>query len=191
MSEAVFGKLSSKEYSSTALPRRARIEGLGEEIMVLRHRKADFDMDEFLSRPLMAHLATTAESGACESPLWYVWEDQAVWLLAEVGYNSFQERIQRDGRCAIGFVDFSPSTGRIQHLGMRGIARSEPWDDARAMRFLRRYYRAYLGYREPPTRPGDVPITGRFPMIWVRFDPETMVLKDQSFALSDTDSLKG
>ena len=36
---------------------------------LLRNDRAESDLDEFLSRPLMAHLATESGAGAPESPL--------------------------------------------------------------------------------------------------------------------------
>jgi len=34
----------------------------------------DFDADEFLQKPLLAHLATASGDGPRESPVWFVWE---------------------------------------------------------------------------------------------------------------------
>jgi nitroimidazol reductase NimA-like FMN-containing flavoprotein (pyridoxamine 5'-phosphate oxidase superfamily) len=41
-----------------------------------------FPIEEFLARPLVAHLATIGADGPCESPLWYSWEDEAMWFIA-------------------------------------------------------------------------------------------------------------
>src|SRR5271170_3732230 len=108
---------------------------------LLRDPRAQFDLDEFLSRPLMAHLATGSARGARESPLWYLWEGRALWFIVEEGFNTFHHRVLARPRVAIGVVDFDPIAGRLQHVGVRGRAAVVPWDDARASRLLRRYYR--------------------------------------------------
>ncbi len=79
----------------------------------------NFDIEEFLERPLFAHLATMSEDGAQESPVWYLWEENAIWLIGNTG-DSFPKRIRKDGRCAIGIVDFDLSRGFLQHVGFRG-----------------------------------------------------------------------
>src|SRR5882672_7211922 len=45
-----------------------------------------FDLDEFLSRPLYAHLAHSSEHGPRESPVWFHWDGQAIWI---IGGTSF------------------------------------------------------------------------------------------------------
>ena len=62
-----------------------------------------FDLDEFLSRPLYTHLAHSSEHGPRESPVWFHWDGQAVWI---VGGTSFPTNLQRDPRCALGIVDW-------------------------------------------------------------------------------------
>ena len=41
----------------------------------------DFDIDEFLNRPLIAHLSTSSDTGPQHSPVWYLWEEQKIWLV--------------------------------------------------------------------------------------------------------------
>jgi len=38
-------------------------------------------MDDVLKRPLFAHLATASEHGPRESPVWFLWEDDAIWII--------------------------------------------------------------------------------------------------------------
>ena len=40
-------------------------------------------LDQILSRPLFAHLATDSDQGPRESPVWFLWEAQAVGLRRE------------------------------------------------------------------------------------------------------------
>ncbi len=147
---------------------------------VERSRRARFDLDEFLARPLIAHLATTSRHGARDSPLWYLWEDRALWFIVEVGYNTFQDRIAENGSVGVGFVDFDPEVGRLQHVGIRGRGSLVPWDDDRAARLLRRYYRHLRGYREAPRPPGER-VGGRHRMLFVRVEPASVVIREQSY----------
>ena len=63
-----------------------------------------FDLDEFLSRPLYAHLATSSEHGPRESPVWFHWDGTYLWI---IGGTTFPQNLKRDPRCAIGIVDWS------------------------------------------------------------------------------------
>ena len=67
-------------------------------------------IDAFLAKPLFAHLATASADGPRESPVWFLWEDGAIWVIGE-GTDSFPERIERDPRCAVGIVEFRNSGG--------------------------------------------------------------------------------
>jgi hypothetical protein len=147
---------------------------------VERSRRARFDLDEFLARPLMAHLATSAKHGGRDSPLWYLWEDRALWFIVEVGYNTFQDRIADQSSVGVGVVDFDPVTGRLQHVGIRGRGRLVPWDDDRAARLLGRYYRRLRGYRDVPRAPGE-PVGGRHRMLFVKVEPTSVVIREQSY----------
>ena len=98
----------------------------------------------------------------------------------EEGYNTFHERVLGYPRVAVGIVDFDPAAGRLQHVGVRRVAMVAAWDDARASRLLRRCYRRLGGYREPPSSPNEN-ATGRWPMVFVRVDPETVVVREQSY----------
>ncbi len=143
-------------------------------------RKAEnMDLDEFLSRPLFAHLATASEDGPRDSPVWFGWEEGALWIIAVLDENTFHERIRQDPRCAVGIVDFDPESGLVQHVGFRGRASLEPWDLPRAKRILARY----LGEdetawdRERFVDGLDDPAS----VLLVRFEPEEAVVRDQSY----------
>jgi hypothetical protein len=151
-------------------------------VKVVRNKKARaLDLDRFLSRPLIAHLATQSPEGARESPLWYLWEDGAIWLIAEDSWNTFHGRVERDPRVAVGFVDFNPQTGLFHHVGLRGKASVEPWDDGRGARLVRRYLRHLPSYVEPAKAPRAGRVSGKHPMYFVRVVPETVVVRDQSY----------
>lgn len=138
--------------------------------------KRDFNPDDFLARPLFAHLATMSDDGARESPVWYLWEEGAVWLIGN-RRDSFPKRIKRDGRCALGIVDFDLSRGFLQHVGFRGNAVVVPIDRERTYRLLRRY----LGHDETAWNPwfrGNV--IDELDLM-VKFTPTSIVAHDQSY----------
>jgi hypothetical protein len=133
-------------------------------------------MNDILSRPLFAHLATYSESGSRESPVWFLWEDDALWIIGNYKTDSFPKRIEQDPRCAIGIVDFDVSTGLVQHVGFRGRASLQPYDEERMKRLLSRY----MGKLETwDSR--FVEILGDTDYIFIRFEPETVVVRDQSY----------
>ena len=100
--------------------------------------RGTFDLEEFLRRPLFAHLATASEHGPRESPVWFSWEGGALWIIGDSG-DTFPGRVWADPRCAIGIVDFDPRTRLVQHAGFRGRATVGPFDVDRAKRLFSRY----------------------------------------------------
>jgi hypothetical protein len=90
-----------------------------------------FDLDKFLARPLFAHLATGSLEGPRESPVWFLWEDGAIWLIG-TSSDGFPKRIANEARCALGFVDFDLGQGFLQHVGMR---EKQPWNLLAAIDF--------------------------------------------------------
>lgn len=136
-------------------------------------------LDAFLERPLFCHLGTLAPGGPRVSPLWFLWEDDAVWIIADTETKSYPDRVRRDDRVALAIVDFDPGIGLVQHVGMRGRGSIEPFDVDRAERLLSRY----LG----DDRDGwDARFTGPWDERWqlLRVDPETVVARDQSYTAS-------
>ncbi len=136
-------------------------------------------LNQVLSRPLFAHLATASEHGPRESPVWFLWEEEALWMIGNYRTDSFPKRIERDPRCAIGIVDFDIVTGFVQHVGFRGRARLEPHDEARVKRLLRRY----MG-EEQRWDPRFLAVLGDRDWMFVRFEPETAVVRDQSYQVN-------
>lgn len=148
---------------------------------VIRDRPRSVELDEFLSRPLFAHLATASEHGPRESPVWFLWEDGAAWLIGSLVSDSFPARIQADPRCSLGIVDFDRTTGRVEHVGMRGQAAVQPFDASRARRLLERYLGRHEGawderFASTVTRPVAEQA------VLVRFVPDTVVARDLSYA---------
>lgn len=144
--------------------------------MELIENTLDVSVAEFLERPLFCFFAQTSEAGPRLSPLWFLWDDRAVWNVARLGERSYPERVRQDPRSALAVVDFDPATGRVEHVGMRGEATLEPYDEARAGRLFEKY----LG--ESRTAWPEM-FTGLEPEAYrlIRFDPETVVARDQSY----------
>jgi hypothetical protein len=143
-------------------------------------------MSDILSRPLFAHLATSSDLGPRESPVWFLWEDNALWVIGNYQTDSFPKRLEKDPRCAIGIVDFGISTGLVQHVGFRGRAFLQPHDEERMKRLLSHY----MGRLETwDSR--FVEILGDTDCIFIRFEPETAVVRDQSYQIKNLDKRNG
>ncbi|ESW69120.1 MULTISPECIES: pyridoxamine 5'-phosphate oxidase family protein [unclassified Mesorhizobium] len=96
-----------------------------------------FDPDDVLSRPLMANLATvTADGAPRNAPMWFIWEDAAIWLLGSTGASAVKH-LERDPRCAVEIVD--NEAGILLHLGLRGVATIEAMAPNRFKRLLHKY----------------------------------------------------
>jgi nitroimidazol reductase NimA-like FMN-containing flavoprotein (pyridoxamine 5'-phosphate oxidase superfamily) len=136
---------------------------------------------EMMARPLFAHLATASEDGPRESPVWFLWEDETIWIIGNRRTDSFPLRIELEPRCAIGIVNFEMVTGTVQHVGMRGRARLEPHDAKRMVRLLSRY----MGEQRERWDSRFVEILDDEDYVFVRFTPESVVVRDQSYKRSD------
>lgn len=146
---------------------------------IIRDRARSVDLDEFLSRPLFAHLATASPRGPSESPVWFLWEDGVVWIIGSRASDTFPARVDAEPR-AIGIVDLDCPTGLVQHVGMRGQVTVEPFDAGRARRLLARYIGAderrwNERFRTTVTRPAAEQA------VLLRFVPETVVARDISY----------
>jgi len=98
-----------------------------------------FDPMDVLSKPLMANLATVTTDGAPRNaPMWFIWEDGALWLLSHTT-NRSAVRLETDARCAVEIVHFDNPGGILLHLGLRGAATVEPNDADRFHRLLNKY----------------------------------------------------
>lgn len=143
----------------------------------LRESESRILLEELLARPLFAHLATGSEQGPRESPVWFLWEDEAVWIIGNYKTDTFPARLEAEPRCALGIVDFERSSGLVQHVGFRGRAHLLPHDAARLQRLLSRY----LGQRLEDWDKRFVEILGDTDYVFVCFVPETAVVRDQSY----------
>lgn len=137
-------------------------------------------LNELLARPLFAHLATSSELGPRDSPVWFLWEEEAVWIIGNYKTDTFPKRLEDESRCALGIVDFDRASGLVQHVGFRGRAQLQPHDRERLQRLLSRY----LGKRLADWDERFREILGDADYVFVRFVPETAVVRDQSFIVT-------
>jgi hypothetical protein len=136
-----------------------------------------FDLNEFLSRPLFAHLAHQSEHGPCESPVWFHWDGSRLWI---IGGSTFPANLKREPRCAVGIVDWDRHTGLCQHVGFRGVAAVLPFDVEMAKTIFRRYFGPDEATWDP--RFADV-LSGEAGLELVCFTPEKAVVRDQSYRM--------
>lgn len=95
----------------------------------------DFDVDEFLSRPLIARVAT---SDPTIRPIWYSWEDGAFWWLTG-SYSRLANLLERDANLALVVDTCDLHTGNVYQVVASGAAEVVPLDVERAVRKLTRY----------------------------------------------------
>jgi hypothetical protein len=144
---------------------------------IIRDRPRSVDVDEFLARPLFGYLATASEAGPRVSPVWFLWEEGALWIIGSRRDDSFPARVERDARCSVAVIDFNWASGVVQHVGLRGRSTVEPFERQRARRLLARYLgedqaRWDERFRETLSDPDNV---------LIRFLPETAVARDVSY----------
>lgn len=135
-------------------------------------------LEDILSRPLFAHLSTSHENGPRDSPVWFLWEEEAIWIIGNYQVDSFPKRIECNPKCSIGIVDFNIGTGLVHHVGFRGRAVLLPQETERVKRLFNRY----MGEQQH-WDPRFGAVLGDDNWIFVRFEPETAVVRDQSYNL--------
>lgn len=134
---------------------------------------------DVLRLPLMANLATADADGPRNAPVWFIWEEGALWMLGSAGGRSVL-RLLADPRCAVEIVRFNNPGGILLHLGFRGRASVEPMDAARFRRLLARY----LGPDEAAWNPWFIDTiaaiddpAGR----WIRLVPDSTFTNNVSY----------
>ncbi|MFC0557783.1 pyridoxamine 5'-phosphate oxidase family protein [Halalkalibacter alkalisediminis] len=147
---------------------------------VFKDRSRAFDLEEFLRKPLFAHLATVEDDMPKDSPLWFHWEKGCIWMIADPSYDRFSRRVEKHSKCAIGIVDFVHLTGKVLHAGFRGSSTVEPFDQALAKRLLTRY----VGSNEENWDPRFKQLNDQNQLVC--FFPDTVVIRDQSFTPSNS-----
>lgn len=140
--------------------------------------------ESLLARPLFCFVGMLSTSGTAPriSPLWFLWEDEALWILGDTE-ESHTTRLEHDSRVAVAIVDFDASSGQLQHLGLRGTVSFEPYDEQLAFRLLSRYLGDDPSHWDPnmftDPRKAD---NDRWTLL--RIEPETAVVRDFSYDAS-------
>ena len=134
-----------------------------------------FDINEVLTKPLFAHLATSSPEGPRASPLWFLWENQNLWFVG-TSDDSFPKRLQAESRCAVGVIDFDLKNGLLRHVGFRGNATIEELNQKRLERLLYRY----IGTPNQWNKDFKKNIIDALNLM-IRFIPSTIVARDQSY----------
>lgn len=135
-----------------------------------------FDLDTFLHRPLVAHIAT---AGPTVRPVWYLWEEGAFWWLTG-SWAKLPEIIKRDPKIVFLIDTWDPNTGEVLQLSARGKAELHPFDPNRARRKLARYLggdQSKWDHERFVTGTFDNPSTA-----FVKLHPERLTVKDLSYA---------
>ncbi|MEX2538463.1 MAG: pyridoxamine 5'-phosphate oxidase family protein [Actinomycetota bacterium] len=95
-----------------------------------------FDLDVFLARPLVAHLATT---GPTVRPIWFLWEEDTFWWLTGSSWSNLAEYLARDPHASVVVDSCDLTTGEVKRVTARGVAEIVAFDQERAHRKLERY----------------------------------------------------
>ena len=148
--------------------------------MSMRRPRADFSI-RFSHAHCSRIWQPLPSKGRASRPSGSSGRKRPLWIIGNRLTDTFPKRIEREPRCAIGIVDFDLATGLVQHVGFRGRAHLEPHDEERIKRLLRRY----LGEQEQPWDPRFAAVLGDRDWVLVRFEPETAVVRDQSYRVNN------
>ncbi|SFP97671.1 Pyridoxamine 5'-phosphate oxidase [Amycolatopsis arida] len=140
-------------------------------------RNPDFDVDAFLAQPLTARVAT---NGPTVRPTWYLWEEEAFWILTGP-WARLLDRVRADPVLALTVDLCDPRTGLVRQVIARGRAEVLPFDVERGRRKLGRYlgpdeanwddrFRRYL--HDDPAERGTV---------WLCLRPSRLTATDLSY----------
>jgi len=138
-----------------------------------------FDVDAFLTRPLVARVAT---NGPTVRPVWYLWEDRSFWILTGP-WTKLYGRVRADPALALIVDECDVTTGVVRQVIARGRGELLPFDVPRGRRKLVRYLGAdesrwderfvhYL-YDDPGSRGTS----------WLRVTPAKLVVEDLSYSV--------
>ena len=136
----------------------------------------DFEIEEVLNKPLMAHLSTVEDGIPRDSPVWFLWEDSSLWIFG-TSKDSFVKRLQAEPKCAAGIVEYDLEKGILKHVGIRGTAFIASCDKDRLMRFVAKY----LGQNKQNWNPWFIENVVDPLDAMIKLDPESVVAKNVSF----------
>ncbi|SEG02716.1 Pyridoxamine 5'-phosphate oxidase [Saccharopolyspora kobensis] len=140
-------------------------------------REPDFDVDGFLARPLTARVAT---SGPTVRPTWFLWEQQAFWILTGP-WAKLPGRVRADPALALVVDECDLATGVVRQAIARGEAELVPFDVPRGRRKLSRYLGSDESRWDPRFRHYlHAPDSGA---IWLRLRPVSLTARDLSYSV--------
>ena len=139
-----------------------------------RDMAQDFDVEAFLARPLVAHLATT---GPAVRPVWYLWEEGAFWIITGF-WSRVADQLARESKASLVVDSCDLDSGEVLQVRAAGVAELVPYDVERARRKLVRY----LGPDESRwdgDRFASVPEDGE--SRFIQLVPDRLVARDLSY----------
>ncbi|WP_229721295.1 pyridoxamine 5'-phosphate oxidase family protein [Pontibacillus salipaludis] len=143
---------------------------------IIKDTGKSFNLENLLAKPLVAHLSTVVEDAPRDSPVWFYWKDDKIWIIGTAS-DTFPDRIKENPKCAIGIVDYNQHNGLFLHAGFRGTATVEPFDKVIANQLISRYLGTEIEEWDQRFKNLDNSNT------LICFMPETVVVRDQSFVL--------
>jgi hypothetical protein len=104
------------------------------------------ELDEFLSRPLIARLATSRGGQPRVLPMWFLWDGSVVWM--ETSPTFANARILRENPRAALVIDESLGGLRLRAAAMEGRVDVIDAPVADVLGMVRRIYARYLSSDE-------------------------------------------
>jgi nitroimidazol reductase NimA-like FMN-containing flavoprotein (pyridoxamine 5'-phosphate oxidase superfamily) len=133
-------------------------------------------MDAFLSRPLIARLATSDNDHPRVLPMWYLWDGTDLWM--ETSPTFANTRILRRNPNAAVTIDESLGGFRLRAVVMRGTVELVEAPRERVMEMVGSIYARYLSREERDSPAGQGMLeTGH---LLIRFTPERIISWDTS-----------
>jgi hypothetical protein len=132
------------------------------------------DVEAILGQPLVARVAT---NGPTLRPVWFLWEESALWWITDVESALAHRLVSGDDEVVVVVDSCDLTTGEVVAVTMRGIARVVPLEVERA----KRKFRKYLG---PDEGSWDHELLGSLDASstrLVRLAPSRVIAKDMSF----------
>lgn len=136
--------------------------------------RTEVDVDRFLAQPLVARVAT---AGPVVVPVWFLWEDGALWWLTG-SWSRMRDRLAQDPAVAVVVDTCDLYTGEVVQLRARGLAEVVAYDRGRAYRKLSRYLGPDPATWDPRFALADL---GSAESRFVRLHPDRLVAVDLSF----------
>lgn len=136
----------------------------------------DFDIEDVLCKPLMAHLSTVEKGVPRDSPVWFLWEESCLWIFG-TSDDSFVKRLLVEPQCASGIVEYDLEKGILKHVGIRGTAVLASYDKERLIRFVSKY----LGNDKENWNPWFIANIVDPLDIMIKIIPQSIVAKNVSF----------